>query len=149
MQRQPTAPLPQITPDPLEEARRILRAAARLPYSAAAPNAWVRRFRNHLADARRALAAHVTRGERGMPAAAAAEQFSAKRQAAEHTELIRRAFGLMMVAEQLNAPDIWRMVNLSEETMALAQMVESHRMRLLEQTEGVAPPDPERVGIDA
>lgn len=150
MQRQPTAPFPHMTPDPLEEARRILRVAARLPYSAAAPNAWVRRFRTHLADARRALSAHVTRGERTIVATAAADEpFSAMRQAAEHTELIRRAFGLMAVAEQLNAPDIWRMVNLSEETMALAQLVESHRMRLLEQAEGAAPTDPERFGIEA
>lgn len=131
-------PLPPITPDPIEDAKRLLRAAARLPYSASAPNTWLRRFRLHVVDARRALAVHVMRGERSdsdvntfvtdnprlIP--------QVQRQADEHMELMRLAHELVSETETIDAPDLWRMVNLSEETMALAQMVEKHHRRLVD-----------------
>lgn len=133
-------PLPAVPPDPIEEARRLLRTAARLPYSASAPNTWLRRFRRHLVDARRALAAHVMRGERSdsdvnLVAASHPRLIpEAQRQADEHMELLRMAHDLVSETDAEQEPDLWRMVNLSEETMALAQLVERHHRRLVELT---------------
>lgn len=133
-------PLTPASPDPIDEARRLLRAAARLPYSATAPNTWLRRFRRHLVDARRALAIHVMRGERSdsdVNELAASDPRlipHAQRQVHEHMELMRIAHSLVSETESIDAPDLWRMVNLSEETMALAQAVERHHQRLLDLT---------------
>jgi hypothetical protein len=130
-------------PDPLEEARRLLRSAARLPYSAKVPNAWAQRFRSQLTAARRALAAHTLRGERGASddrAARDSRSLSAMHDAqAEHRVLLRRALDLALAAEKLDQPDIWRMVQLSEETMALAQAVERHANDAAESIASAAP----------
>lgn len=124
--------------DPIEDARRVLRSAARLPYTAARPNAWLRLFRSQLGTARRSLVHHALRGERpdAEIRAFGARQPRllpmAERQLAEHTELLRRACALLDEADRLDRPDIFRMVALSEETMALAVAVEHHQRRLSE-----------------
>ncbi len=130
-------PVPVAPPDPLAEARELLRRAARLPYHAARADAWARRFRRLTADATAAITRHVLHLQRGQPAEPGAETPprllpALRRQAEEAQDLARASFDLAHEAAAAHRPDIWNMVELGEQAMRLSIAVERHHNRLLE-----------------
>ncbi|MFN8506684.1 MAG: hypothetical protein U0547_03865 [Dehalococcoidia bacterium] len=135
----PAAPAPRSVPhahpDPLDEARELLRRAARLPYHAARADAWARRFRRLTGDATTAITRHVLHLQRRQAAGAETPPRllpALQRQAAEAEDLVRASFDLVHEAEAAHRPGIWNMVELGEQAMRLSIAVERHHNRLLD-----------------
>lgn len=124
--------------DPLAEAGRLLRQAARVPYSAARPHAWSAAFRRNAVAARAALGRHVRRMQKAdapLPRLEREEPRLASqiaRATEAHAELLGQTRRLVRQAEELVDPGIWDMVEMGEKAMLLAHELERHQGRELE-----------------
>lgn len=127
-----------IAPDPLAEARRLLRQAARVPYSAARPHVWARAFRRNAVAAGAALARHVRRTQASdapLPQLDREEprlHVRIARTVAAHEALMGETRALVREAEALQRPGVWEMVTLNEKAMLLAEQLERHKSREME-----------------
>ncbi|MGE5596947.1 MAG: hypothetical protein ACM3S1_13050 [Hyphomicrobiales bacterium] len=134
----PAAMPPRFSSDPIVEAGRLLRRAARLPFEAARPRAWATQFTEAMVEARKALVAHILRAERsdshmnevyqGIPRL----RSLVSRQTDEHQELLGRCHELVEDARILDEPGLWDMVEFSEKAKSLELAVGRHRERMLE-----------------
>ncbi|MCC6382734.1 MAG: hypothetical protein IT304_09500 [Dehalococcoidia bacterium] len=133
----PLGPARLPTLDPLADARRLLRQAARVPYSAARPQAWATAFRRNAVAARAALARHVRRTQESdapLPQLDREEprlHAQIARTVEAHEELLVRTRALVREAEALRRPDVWEMVTMGEKAMLLAEQLERHKSREL------------------
>jgi hypothetical protein len=120
------------------EAARLLKAAARVPYHASRPNAWASRFRENIKGARRALSAHIRGAERANSPINEVHRDAPRlrpevmRQAEEHGVLLAQLEGLERETDELESPDVWRMVDLGECALILEKALERHHDRFLD-----------------
>lgn len=125
-------------PTPIQEARRLLHRAARLPFEAANPRDWADHFTNDIVAARRALVDHILQAERvdsdlnEVYACSPRLRPLVERQTEEHRELLALCHDLAEEAMVLESPGLWVMVEFSERTKALELLVEKHQERRMD-----------------
>lgn len=123
--------------DPIQDARDLLRQAARLPFAAGHPRQWSTRFVRHIGGARTALRQHIARTLRPdspMSMLEAEEprlHAALERQREEHLTLARQADELYAEASVNPDVDIWRMIDLGERAIMLEMALARHHNRLL------------------
>lgn len=123
--------------DPIQDARDILRQAARLPFAAGHPRQWSTRFIRHVGDARSALRHHIARTLRPdspirqLEAEEPRLHSALERQREEHLTLARQADELYAEASANPDVDIWRMIDLGERAIMLEMALARHHNRLL------------------
>jgi predicted RNase H-like nuclease (RuvC/YqgF family) len=124
------------SPDPISDARELLRRAARLPFAASHPLAWSSRFTQLVADARSSIRQHITRSGRPDSPMARIEREEPRlravieRQREEHAELTRQIEDLYTEANMSGKVDIWRMIELGERAILLEMALARHHNRL-------------------
>ena len=130
-------PRPASANDPIQDARDLLRQAARLPFAAGHPRQWSTRFVRHIAGARTALRQHISRTMRPDSPMSMLEieeprlHAALERQREEHFALARQADELYAEANTNPDADIWRMIDLGERAIMLEMALARHHNRLL------------------
>lgn len=123
--------------DPIQDARDLLRQAARLPFAAGHPRQWSTRFVRHVAAARTALRQHIARTMSPDSPMSLLEieeprlHSALERQREEHLALARQADELYAEANTNPDADIWRMIDLGERAIMLEMALARHHNRLL------------------
>lgn len=121
--------------DPISDARTLLHTAGRLSYEAAMPEQWLGCFRASVVAASRAVAAHILRGEREDSALKLLQrdeprlQPEVSRQLAEHAGILRQIHDLTDEAFSTESPDLWRVVELSEQATLAEIALARHQNR--------------------
>ena len=120
----------------LSGARETLRAAARLPYSARHPEAWLGRFTQHARAAHRDIEEYM---ECATGPDSPLEQIIPRdprlagllaQQRAEHVTLPRQSSHLCLAAAAPGEVDVWRMIDLGEKAILLEIALARHSNRL-------------------